>query len=72
MAGDRTVLKRLRVRYNPDTPLTYTEFQAVGVGRTVVTATRRAGSKVTTLRMPVEVVCKSAEAGLGHFTDPAG
>ncbi|MEO7980040.1 MAG: hypothetical protein ABI807_04010 [Sporichthyaceae bacterium] len=51
MAGDRTVLKRLRVRYNPDTPLTYTEFQAVGVGRTVVTATRRAGSKVTTLRM---------------------
>jgi hypothetical protein len=62
VARDPSVLKRLRVRQGPN-GLTYTEFQAVRVGRTVVTAERRErpDGPTTILRLVVRVVCDSDE-----------
>jgi hypothetical protein len=50
------------VRQGPN-GLTYTEFQAVRVGRTVVTAERRErpDGPTTILRLVVRVVCDSDE-----------
>ena len=63
------MLKRLGVR-QAENGLTYTEFQAVAVGRTVITATQLVSGRVTRLRMAGRSGLQEQGHPLGPIQEP--